>query len=158
MNYTTVKKLHGIALLLKAVSVLLIILMTICQKAVRPMVLDQSNLNDIFTIPVELLVSVIPTLILFGLSYLLMKKNSGTNSTTHVIIFLTVMLAFQVLMPYINTLIVRGYAALHSVNQFAAYTALETAISYVISPIQGVAFALFCLSLGGYYGMESKME
>ena len=158
MNYTTVKKLHGVALLLKAVSVLLILVMTICQKAVRPLVLAPSDLNDIFTIPVELLVSVVPTLILFGISYFLIKKNNGRNSTTHVVIFLTIALVFQALMPYINTLILRVYATFHGANQFAAYTALETAINYVISPIQGVSFALFCLSLGGYYGMERKPE
>lgn len=158
MNFNTVKKLHGVAFLLKAISVLLIILMTICQKAVRPFVLASSDLNDIFTIPVELLVSVIPTLILFGISYFLMKKNSGSNSTTHVIVCITVAIVLHVLALYINSLVLQVLASLRGVNYFASYSALNSVISYAISPIETVAFTLFCLSLGGYYGMENKMK
>lgn len=158
MNYNTVKRLHGAALLLNFISVLLIILMTVFQKAIRPFILTSSNINDLFTIPVDMLISVIPKLLLFGISFFLIKKKNGTGSKTHVITFFTVMLAFQILIPYINTFVLRVYMAFHSINEFEAYSVLETAINYIVSPLQVISFALFFLSLGGYYGMESKKE
>ncbi len=156
MNFNTVKKLHSIALLLESLALLLVLLMTIGQKFVKTIIHAPSELRKIDVIPLELLVSVIPALVLFGISYFLIKKNNGINSTTHVISILTVTLVLRILTPYVNTLIVRIYASLRSVAYFSSYGSLVSAINYVVSPIQIVAFALFCLSLGGYYGMEKR--
>lgn len=158
MNYTTVKKLHGIALLLEAIALLITLLMTIGQKFVKPILVSSAEVIDIKTIPVDVLISVIPILILFGISFSLMSKNNGRGSASHVVACLTVALALRILIPYINMLTTRIFATLGGVNYFASYSALGTAINYVISPLEVVAFALFCLSLGGYYGMENKMK
>lgn len=158
MNYTTVKKLHGIALLLESLALLVVLLMTIGQKFVKPILVSSAEVIDIKTIPVDVLISVIPILILFGISFSLMSKNNGRGSTSHVVACLTVALALRILIPYINMLTTRIFATLGGVNYFASYSALGTAINYVISPLEVVAFALFCLSLGGYYGMENKMK
>lgn len=158
MNYTTVKKLHGIALLLESLALLVVLLMTIGQKFVKPILVSSAEVIDIKTIPVDVLISVIPILILFGISFALMSKNNGRGSSSHVVACLTVALALRILIPYINMLTTRIFATLGGVNHFASYSALGTAINYVISPLEVVAFALFCLSLGGYYGMENKMK
>ena len=158
MNYTTVKKLHGIALLLESLALLVVLLMTIGQKFVKPILVSSAEVIDIKTIPVDVLISVIPILILFGISFSLMSKNNGRGSTSHVVACLTVALALRILIPYINMLTTRIFATLGGVNYFASYSVLGTAINYVISPLEVVAFALFCLSLGGYYGMENKMK
>lgn len=158
MNYNTVKKLHGIALLLESLALLVVLLMTIGQKFVKPILVSSAEVIDIKTIPVDVLISVIPILILFGISFSLMSKNNGRGSTSHVVACLTVALALRILIPYINMLTTRIFATLGGVNYFASYSALGTAINYVISPLEVVAFALFCLSLGGYYGMENKMK
>lgn len=158
MNYTTVKKLHGIALLLESIALLVVLLMTIGQKVVKPLALASSDLNEIITIPVAALISVIPILVLFAISFFLMKKNNGSNSTTHVIVCITVAIVLHVLAPYINSLVLQVFASLRGVNYFASYSALNSVINYAISPLETVAFTLFCLSLGGYYGMERKME
>ena len=158
MNYNTVKKLHGIALLLESLALLVVLLMTIGQKFVKPILVSSAEVTDIKTIPVDVLISVIPILILFGISFSLMSKNNGRGSISHVVACLTVALALRILIPYINMLTTRIFATLGGVNYFASYSALGTAINYVISPLEVVAFALFCLSLGGYYGMENKMK
>ena len=158
MNYNTIKKLHGIALLLESLALLVVLLMTIGQKFVKPILVSSAEVIDIKTIPVDVLISVIPILILFGISFSLMSKNNGRGSTSHVVACLTVALALRILIPYINMLTTRIFATLGGVNYFASYSALGTAINYVISPLEVVAFALFCLSLGGYYGMENKMK
>ena len=67
MNYNTVKKLHGIALLLEAIALLIVLLMTVGQKSVKPLALASSDLCEIITIPVSSLLSVIPVLILFAI-------------------------------------------------------------------------------------------
>ena len=158
MNYNTVKKLHGIALLLEAVALLIVLLMTMGQKAVKPLALTESDLCDIFTIPVGTLISVIPILILFAISFFLMKKSNGNNSKTHVIACIIIAITFHVLTPYINSLVFQVFATLQGVNYFASYNALEYVISNAVSPFETVSFTLFCLSLGGYYGMEGKKE
>lgn len=158
MNYNTVKKLHGIALLLEAIALLIVLLMTMGQKAVKPLALAESNLCDIITIPVGALISVIPILILFAISFFLLKKNSGNNSKTHVIACIIIAIAFHLLTPYINALVLQVLATFQGVNYFASYNALESVISYAVSPFEIVSFTLFCLSLGGYYGMEGKKE
>lgn len=158
MNYNTIKKLHGIALLLESLALLVVLLMTIGQKFVKPILVSSAEVIDIKTIPVDVLISVIPILILFGISFSLMSKNNGRGSTSHVVACLTIALALRILIPYINMLTTRIFATLGGVNYFASYSALGTAINYVISPLEVVAFALFCLSLGGYYGMENKMK
>ncbi len=156
MNYTTVKKLHGVALLLESLALLLVLLMTIGQKVVRPWALAAPDLNEFFTIPVTALISVIPILVLFAISFFLMKKNNGNNSTTHVIVCITVAIVLHVLAPYINALVLQVFASLRGVNYFSAYSALLSVINYAISPLETVAFTLFCLSLGGYYGIKGK--
>ena len=158
MNYNTVKKLHGVALLLEAIALLITLLMTIGQKFVKPVLVSSAEVIDIKTIPVDVLISVIPILILFGISFSLMSKNNGRGSISHVVACLTVALALRILIPYINMLTTRIFATLGGVNYFASYSALGTAINYVISPLEVVAFALFCLSLGGYYVIKGQEE
>ena len=158
MNFNTVKKLHGIALLLEAVALLIVLLMTIGQKAVKPLVFVSSDLNEIITVPFAALLSVIPILVLFAISFLLMKKNNGRNSTTHVIVFSIVSIAFHVLTPYISNIFIQVVASLQGASYFASYSALTTVISYAAAPLEMVALTLFFLSLGGYYGTEHKMQ
>lgn len=158
MNYATVKKLHGIAFLLEAIALLITLLMTIGQNFVKPLALPSSDFNEIITIPVSSLISVIPVLILFAISYFLMKKNNGSNSTTHVIVFTTVSIVLHVLTPYIVNLFVQVIAGFQGAGYFASYTALTSVISFATSPLEIVALTLFFLSLGGYYRIENKMK
>ena len=158
MNYNTVKKLHVIALILESIALLLVLLMTLGQKFIKPILVYSAEIIDIKTIPVDVLISVVPILILFGISFSLMNKNNGRRSTSHVVACLTVALALRILIPYIGMLTTQIFATLCGANYFASYSALGTAINYVISPLETVAFALFCLSLGGYYGVKGTEE
>lgn len=158
MNYNTVKKLHGIALFLEGVALLIVLLMTMGQKSVKPLVLASTDVNEIFTVPFSSLVSVIPILVLMAISFLLMKKNNGSNSTTHVIVFSTVSFALHVLTPYITSAYIQVFARLQGANHLASYSALTTVISYATAPLEIVALPLFFLSLGGYYGIEHRMQ
>ncbi|MBR6537410.1 MAG: hypothetical protein IKT67_09445 [Lachnospiraceae bacterium] len=158
MNYSTVKKLHGIALLLEAIALLITLLMTIGQTFVKPLALASSDINEIIAIPVSTLISVIPDLILFAISFFLIKKSNRSNNTTHVVVFTTVSIVLHALTPYIANLFIQVVARFQGAGYIASYSALTSVLSFAISPLEIVALTLFFLSLGGYYGTERKLE
>ncbi len=158
MNFNTVKKLHGIAFLLEAIALLITLLMTIGQKFVKPLALASSDFNEIIAIPVSSLISVIPDLILFAISFFLMKKSNRSNSTTHVVVFTTVSIVLHVLTPNIANMFIQMVARFQGAGYIASYSALTSVISFATSPLEIVALTLFFLSLGGYYGTERKPE
>ena len=158
MNHKTIKTLHGAALILQCVALLLTVLMTIGQKAVETLIKAPYDLRDINTIPFEVLVCVIPMFILFAISFFLMKKNDGSNSKTHTIVCIVLAIAIQIIAPLISALYVQVFALTQGVNAYAAHVVLVSAIERILSPLLLIAFALFCLSLGGYYVSKKTEE
>ena len=158
MNYKTVKNLHSAALILQCVALLLTVLMTIGQKAVEAFIQTPYDLRDINTIPVEVLISVVPLLILYAISFFLMKKGDGSSSKTHTIVCIIVALAIKIITPLISALYVRIFAVTQGANAYSAHVVLVSAIERVLSPLLIIAFALFCLSLGGYCGNRKAEE
>lgn len=156
MNHKTVKTLQCVAFFLQLATVLLIVVMTIGQRAVKSWGTYESEVLEQHTIPVDTLIQTILILILYGVGLFIVAK-TGLNSTKEkTIVLLIVSIVIRIILPFASMLFTQIYATTQGIYAFTSYTVLSSVISIVISPIQLVAFALSCLSFGGYYGLEKR--
>jgi len=156
MNYKTVKKLQYSAFFLQIAALLITVLMTVAQKSVKALIINEPDILSIRSVPIDIFIQLILILVLYGATLYVVVKSKRNNTKDKTLVFLIVSIVLRMLIPFADTLFFQAYVSMQGINAISAYTTLTTVIGYVTSPILLVAFTLHCVSLGGYYGIEQQ--
>lgn len=154
MNRKTIKKLQFISLTLQLSVLLIILLITLCQRPIKYFMDASPEVVNVFTLPIASFLYCVLLSISFAISFLLVTK-SGKHTKSHSIVFVIITGLIQGANFWISQLFTSSLA-LESVVTIQSSSFLSYAISYIASPIQVVATILFLFSLGGYFGSEQK--
>lgn len=158
MKRKSIKTLQIIAILLQALAVGAVSLFTLWQAPVKELFLSDSHIAEIQSIPIASLLTTIPFLLIYIIGMLVMTPEKARNSKVKVVIFMVIAGVLQVLLQYIPNVITALIASLSGASALASYASLESALSLTTNPLKIIAFALFCLSCGGFYGLEENVE
>lgn len=155
MKTKTIKIIAGCAAGIQAVTILLIFFMVMNQKAVKTLYSTMDELLEIRSIPVsEIIISLCP--LFFYLIFFIYISSAGElvkRSKIAVAVFFGIGCLMKVIMgnfSILDSILFMGM----NVTEVASYQVLRSAISMVCGPFSIVAFALFCLAVGGEIGQK----
>lgn len=158
MSQKAIKKLQFIAFFLQLFTLWITGLMTIFQKTVKAFCGIPSSLYHILNVPVDIFLTLVPMLFLYGISAIFVTKFSHRNTRLQSVLCITATIILKIAAFVTNLLYPRFAAVLLNSSSYTSGTYLTSAINTVISPFQTVAFILFCVSLGAYYGLAPNYK
>ncbi len=155
MKLKGMKALSLSATIIQGVTVLIIIVMTLLQPVLRE--LNGTNLYRTRenVIPIGLFIQTISFLIVYMIGLVIMMVSKQQRTKQKVIVLLIIAGVLRLFVSYsalMNGIIIKQMG----ITTYNSYVVLENSIKTVISPLTTIALMLFCVSCGGYYGMEDK--
>ncbi len=157
MKNTQVKTLQITAIVLQLIALLIVILMTIGQDVVKDIMISPPELKKYFVIPVGTVLRTIVLLVVYIIACVVIGTTKLVNTKVKTITMIAVACVCQIVLHnsdfLINFIVSRMGASL-----LATYSVVDTAAERVASFFMWPAFALFCVSFGGYYGSEMNLD
>lgn len=154
MKLKGIKNLQITAIVLQFLTVIMIIGLTACQSAIKPIFTSERSLIEYHSIPYQSLIQAIPMLVLYVVALFVINKTSSQFTKVKSIVLIIIACVLKVLLGY--TFFINAIVALQGTIALASYSTLESAIGMLTGPLTLVAFALYCVSLGGYVGLENR--
>lgn len=155
MKTKTIKIIAGCSAGVQAVAMLLIFFMVINQNAIKTLYSTMDELLEIRSIPVTEIIICLCPLILYLIFFIYISSAGELvkSSKITVAVFFGVGCLIKVVLGVITYL--DGFLIMNmSVTEISSYQILRSAVSFVCTPFSTVAFALFCLAVGGKIGQK----
>lgn len=153
MKKGSVKLLQMIAVSLQAVALVITLGMTAAQGTIKRLFTYSDEVVEIVSVPADVLLWTILLLVVYVAGMLVVLKTEERATKVKAAILVGIAVVFQILSQYTGT-VASSLMAMEGVNALASYSVLRTIITQVTTPFVWSAFALFCLSCGGYVGLE----
>lgn len=156
MKYNGVKKLQIIALGLQFFALVLTVFLTVFKSITIKIYGTPHLFENVNVIPIDSFVriSVILLIYLFGFLVMSLTKINMTKFKSG--IFIVFIGLAEILLSYTGILVTR-LVSTYGVDYITAYSSISSVVGIVVTPFTLVALLLFCVSCGGYYGMENKV-
>lgn len=154
MKKGSVKLLQMIAVSLQAVALVIALGMTAVQGTIKTLFTYSEEVVEIVSVPVDVLLWTILLLAVYVAGMLVIYKSEERMTKVKAGILVGIACLFQILSQYTGT-VASSLMAMEGVNALASYSVLRTIITQVTTPFVWSAFALFCVSCGGYAGLEN---
>ena len=152
MNVKREKGLLISAIIFQAIALIGAIYLTINQyNLIAKLSVDISE--DVDVVPMGIFIYVISLLVVYILAFLVLKGAKLQNIRVLSGIFIVVACVIQVIMPFVENYIIKQ-SAQESVDAAISHNILESLAETSIVPITMVAFGLFCMGCGCYYGLK----
>lgn len=153
MKKGSVKLLQMIAVGLQAVTLVITLGMTVVQGTIKTLFTYSEEVVEIVSVPADFLLWTILLLVVYVAGMLVIYKSEERMTKVKAGILVGIACLFQILSQYTGT-VMSSLIAMQGVNALASYSALKTLIVQATTPFVWSAFALFCVSCGGYVGLE----
>lgn len=155
MKTKTIKIIAGCAAGIQTVTILLIFFMVMNQSAVKTLYSVMDELIEIRSIPVsEIIISLCPMILyLFFFIYISSAGELVKRSKITVAIFFGIGCLLKVILGNLTILDSFLFMGM-STTEIASYQILRSAVTLLCGPFSTVAFALFCLAVGGEIGQK----
>ncbi len=160
MKIKSVKKLAIASLVIQVVILLMIVIITIGQSAAKTAMNSPEEIMDIMVIPYGDLIHSISMLLVFAVGFFIILKTDVERTGLKAGILLAIACLCSQSTWY-QSLITAIIVHTSGAAELAAYATLQSVIGYNTGLLQTVAFAIFCLALGGYVGagrLEEEIE
>lgn len=155
MKKGSIKLLQMIAVGLQLVVLVITLGMTAAQGVVKKLFAYSEEVVDVFSVPTDALLWTILLLVVYVAGMLVVLNTEERATKVKAGIFVGIAVVFQMLSQYTGTMMA-SLIAMQGVNALASYSAVKTVITQATTPFIWSAFALFCVSCGGYVGLEKQ--
>lgn len=155
MKKGSVKLLQMIAVGLQAVTLVITLGMTAVQGTIKTLFTYSEEVVEVVSVPMDALLWTILLLVVYVAGMLVVWKTEEKATKVKAGVLVGIACLFQILSQYTGT-VMSSLIAMQGVNALASYSALKTIIVQATTPFIWSAFALFCLSCGGYVELEKQ--
>lgn len=157
MKKGSVKLLQMIAAGLQLAALVITLGMTAVQGTIKKIFTYSDEVVEIVSVPVDILLWTILLLVVYVAGVLVVLNTAERATKVKAAILVGIACLFQILSQYTGT-VASSLIAMQGVNALASYNMLRTIIVQATTPFIWSAFALFCVSCGGYVGLEKQSE
>ncbi len=156
MKHNGVKILQIIALGLQFFALVLTFLLT-AFKSITVKTYGMPHLfENVKVIPIDSFVRISIFLLIYLCGFFVMSFTKINMTKFKSGIFIVFICLAEILLSYTGILVTRLIST-YGVDYITAYSSLSSVVGIVVTPFTLVALLLFCVSCGGYYGMENKV-
>lgn len=155
MKKSSVVKLQTIALSIHMAALVLTLLVMGFQNPLKELARVPRDLCEVFAVPIDHLLNVGLLLIVYVAAWWIFRKTQPKETVVKAVVLLVVTCVFGILLSLSSTYIVR-LIAMEGENLLASYGALNSILARVVTPVQNIAYILFCVACGGYMGCREE--
>ncbi len=151
MKKSSVVKLQTIALSIHMAALMLTLLVMVFQKPLKELTHVPRDLCEVFAVPIDHLLNVGLLLIVYVAAWWIFRNTQPRETVVKATVLLVVTCMLGIILSLSSTYIVR-LIAMEGDTLLASYGALNSMLAKVVTPVQNLAYILFCVACGGYMG------
>lgn len=156
MEIKGIRVLLIVALALELLALLTAMGITAMQSSAKTIMTADMDIINILSVPIGWLSRILLMLTVYGIGLVICGGKNLQFTKVKAVILVVVACMFQIILQYTSFL--SHLVAMQGVNALASYTMVESLISYIANPLHTIAFALFLVACGGYYGLKDTAK
>lgn len=157
MKHNGIKVLQITTIGLQLFALILTIFLTVFKATTIRLFGMPTFFANIKVIPIDSLLNITLILLIYLIGFVVISLTKVNLTKTKSVILIAMLCIFEIVLSYSVRYIVQ-IVAMRGSDYLTAYSSMSSAISTVTTPFRLAALILFCVSCGGYYGMESRQQ